>query len=180
MKIVRTVAVMVLGVIAALALGTLVVPHAFGWSGYVVTSPSMEPAIGPGSVVVVAPTDPARLAEGDVVTFRNANGALTTHRINAVRDAGTPGLGFVTKGDANEDVDPVEVEPGQVVGQVRLDVPLLGWVVTGVSTPIGLALFAFAVLALVMAPTGSKPDEEQERAERGVPHSAPCGPRLSS
>jgi signal peptidase len=166
MKLFRTLATVVLGTLVVVTLGVLLVPQAFGWQGYVVTSQSMEPTITRGSVVLVAPTDPATLAPGDVVTFRGESGGLTTHRIDSVTDQGSPGYGFVTRGDANEDVDPVELSPTEVVGQVRLDVPVLGWAVSWISTPVGLAVFAFAMLALVMAPSphdpGSRADDEVE------------------
>jgi len=62
---------------------------------------SMEPTLDPGDGFVAVPTPLAGgIGEGDVVTFRESDGALTTHRVVGRTDGG-----FVTRGDANAFTD---------------------------------------------------------------------------
>ena len=62
---------------------------------------SMEPTLEPGDGFVAVPAPVAGDVEpGDVVTFREPNGRLTTHRVVDETDDG-----FVTRGDANAFTD---------------------------------------------------------------------------
>lgn len=113
-------------------------------ASYVVLSDSMQPAIGVNDVVVVDAVDPATIQPGDVITFeRDPRNPPVTHRVVEVlpTDGGTA---FVTKGDANEEVDQTPVQTDAVVGTVLFVIPAIGLVVRYVGTDAG-----FAVLVLV-------------------------------
>jgi signal peptidase len=149
----------VLHVVLVLALVVVVAPFAVyampGLVGadhsFVVLSGSMEPAMSPGDVVLVAETAPTAVAVGDVVTFtREGQDVPTTHRVVDVtqREDGT--RVFTTKGDANEDADAGAVLPAQLVGEVLLVVPLVGYVVQFANTPTGFALLVGAPLGLLV------------------------------
>lgn len=81
---------------------------------FVVTSGSMEPTFGKGSIIM------AKVQEGyranDVITF-SRNGKYITHRIVGEVSVGSVKY-FITKGDANltEDFDLVSRE--QIVGRI--------------------------------------------------------------
>lgn len=141
-----------LAVFLALALAGILAP-AFGWRLDVVQSGSMSPAIEVGDLVITTPCDPEDIRAGDVICFRSG-GALVCHRVVAVDEDGRT---FTTKGDANEDPDPVAVTYGNVVGKVAANVPLLGYVVSFLRTPFGWALMVLlAVLILVAGSDGKK------------------------
>jgi len=108
-----------------------------GWQVDTVLSGSMEPAIPVGGVVVICPVSPDEVQAGDVITFRSG-GYLVTHRVTAVVE-GSP-TRFVTRGDANEDVDAVQVEAEDVVGRVCCTLPFLGYLAAFVRTPAGIIL----------------------------------------
>jgi hypothetical protein len=55
---------------------------------FTATGPSMAPTIRDGDVVTVVPLDSRRVAEGEIVLYRNARG-LTAHRVTAT--LGGPG-----------------------------------------------------------------------------------------
>lgn len=105
----------------------------------IVKSGSMEPAIPTGSIVVVRPS--TTYAVGDVVTFGedNANQIPTTHRIIDIREEGGQTV-FSTKGDANEDVDPVSTPQSEVIGKIAFHVPYAGFVLDFARQPIGFTL----------------------------------------
>src|ERR1051325_12185539 len=83
-------------------------------------SRSMEPTIGPFDVFLVDPF-PGHLRVGDVILFRSeTQGGPAVHRI-----VGGDETGWLTRGDANANVDQLAGEP--VVTRERV----LGRVVTG-------------------------------------------------
>lgn len=102
--------------------GAATAPRLWGWEPLVITSGSMAPNVRVGDVVVVAPVV-GSVRAGTVVTYRDhGSDRLITHRVVAVRPDGS----YVTRGDANAQPDPTPVAPGEVVGEVRLLVPVIG------------------------------------------------------
>lgn len=124
-------AVLLIGII--LCCIPLTVPRLAGYSAYQVISGSMAPAIPTGSLVYVADRAPEEVGEGDVIAFYSASGsgAVITHRV--VQNQVVSGR-FVTKGDANDQEDPMPVEYDAYIGYVAYHIPymgtLLGYVVT--------------------------------------------------
>jgi len=118
------------------------VPQTIGADhGFVVLSGSMEPAISPGDVVIVAS---GPVAVGDVITYRTGNEVPTTHRIVEEVDGA-----YRTKGDANENVDAGLVDPSQVLGNVVVVIPLIGYVILWANTTVGFALLVVVPLVLL-------------------------------
>jgi signal peptidase I len=139
-----------LAVLVTLAL--TVGPRFFAYETFIVRSGSMEPAIRTGSLVVVQPIQPPRIAVGDVITYRRPEDPdnSITHRVVEVRPASgvAGGAGaltaapvFRTKGDANAVVDPWEVQLQGIAWRVTLSVPLAGYVFAFTQQPLGRALF---------------------------------------
>lgn len=118
-------------------------PLALGWSGSVVQSGSMRPAIEPGDVVLATPLpadSPVPL--GGVVQFRgespDGSERLVVHRVVSAGDRTGE---WVTAGDANTDVDSVPLTRDDITGQGRLLVRWVGlpswWLRTGDVTAFG-------------------------------------------
>jgi signal peptidase len=143
----RKVAVALAGVLLVAAVVPFVVfavPQVVGADhGYVILSGSMEPALSPGDVVIVAAT--AEVAAGDIVTFDDGNEVPTTHRVVGTQDGQ-----FVTKGDANEEPDSRLVARESLVGKVVLTIPLVGHVILWANTPTGYVAMVVAPLALLL------------------------------
>ncbi len=133
-------------VIVALLLFATVTPIPGNVKAKVVKSGSMEPAIKTGDLVIIAPSKSYEV--GDVITFGPDTKAQipTTHRIVAIE-----GENFQTKGDANEEPDPVPAALTDVSGKVILTVPFLGYVLDFARTPLGFVLVvgvpALAIIA---------------------------------
>lgn len=129
-------------VLAVLALALLFVGTKVSLLGYevkVVQSGSMEPAILTGSLVVI--TNAAEYMLGDVVTYGedSRTNVPVTHRIVEKEGAGARAT-FITKGDANEEVDPVPVQPRDIIGKVAFTLPYLGYLIEFARTKLGFAL----------------------------------------
>jgi signal peptidase len=139
------------GVFLLLAAVTLL-PRTAGWHFLTVLTPSMSPTLGVGAVVAVRPVDPLSIQQGEIIVYRppDSAGVLVTHRVVEVVGQGGR-VGFRTRGDANNVADGYTVPAGSVIGRVALHIPLLGYLLAFVRTPLGLiATIVVPSLALVL------------------------------
>lgn len=120
-------------------------PEIFGYSQLVVTSGSMEPTFSAGDVIVIKEKD--RYEPGEIVTFRDVAGALVTHRI-----VGTSEGQFITRGDANNTEDKELLPPGNIVGALVFDLPVIGNLLLFLKTPLGLVLLIVGGILLIELP----------------------------
>jgi signal peptidase len=111
------------------------IPLAFGDRTFVVRSGSMTPVIRTGDVVAVRTIAPTQARVGDIVTFDN-HGKLTSHRVRSVVRRGDK-LAFVTQGDANTGQERWRVAANGRIGRVVHRVPMLGFAVVQVRSPVG-------------------------------------------
>jgi signal peptidase len=151
----RTVDALVLGVvlIGLLSVGFGKLVPLTGNDVLVIGGPSMEPSIPIGSAAVIEPVDPRALRSGDVVSVRAmGTGALVTHRVTRLVED-SAGLLLETKGDANPLPDPDLVPAGGVVGRVAWSLPLVGYLMTLLSLPLGVALFIGIACTLLAVAT---------------------------
>lgn len=140
----------VAAIVVLFAAAVLLVPRLLHWETVIVLTGSMEPALGAGGIAYVdTSVDTAVLVEGDIVTFRRADGAIVTHRIVS-REQGPDGLRYQTRGDANAAADPLLVRPADVMGRVRVFVPRVGawsrWLQEGANFQLLLGPIAAAVV----------------------------------
>lgn len=107
----------------------------FGYQIYDVVSGSMEPEIPVDSVVYVKETLPEEIKEGDVAAFRSS-GSVIIHRIVEKRIVEGQ---FITKGDANTQVDIEKIPYDAMIGVVTFHIPFLGVVMTVLTSNVGKA-----------------------------------------
>ena len=133
---------------AAGVLLALTVPLAVGARPLVVLSGSMEPTLAAGDVVVAKRIRPGDVRVGDVVTFRDPEGTLTTHRVRGVRRRGGR-FWFVTQGDANNARERWTMDGDGELSRSLYRVPLAGHVLARTSSLGGrLALLWGTLLVL--------------------------------
>ena len=101
----------------------------------------MEPTIHTGSVVFIDTKD-KNVEKGDIVAFQRGD-IFVTHRI-----AGFCEEGYLTKGDANDSVDPGAVSREQIVGKSLASLPKAGFILHALQTP-WMAAAILGVLALM-------------------------------
>jgi signal peptidase len=133
----RAIAVIVQGVLWVVLLGFLTLvalPRFTSFDVLIVRGGSMEPAVGVGSVIIID-RDARDPVVGDIVSFREANGDIITHRIVAA-DAGI----YQTKGDANETADLERRIGANVVGTSIVSVPYVGYAVHVLRQPAAFLL----------------------------------------
>jgi signal peptidase I len=112
----------------------------------IVLTGSMEPAINPGDIVILAPTPRTQPKIGDVVAYtgRRFSGEAVgtfTHRIIG----GNPEEGFLVKGDNNPSPDVQRPKPADVSGVVFFVIPFIGKLLTPkmlmILVPVGIGLW---------------------------------------
>ena len=129
-------------------------PSVAGYSMFRVVSGSMEPEIMTNDVVIVKQTDPAAIAEGDVISFysrdKQLQGAVNTHRVIEVVTEENGSYYFRTKGDANIREDEYPVYPEDLIGIVVRRSHAVGLFVKLVSNPLIFAALVIIPLIIVV------------------------------
>ncbi|MEA2056131.1 MAG: signal peptidase I [Patescibacteria group bacterium] len=120
---------------------------------YVVGSGSMQPALSTGSLIMTRKMD--SYYPGDTISFSLLSSRskffsknkkyILTHRIVQARNLNSNPL-YLTKGDANQVADQNWIKQAQIIGKVILAIPLIGFALIYLHSPIGL--FIFLVLFL--------------------------------
>jgi signal peptidase I len=121
----------------------------WGFKAMTVLTGSMAPDIQPGDVIVVKPIKPENAQVKDVITYRNSNNTLITHRIvNRVEKQNQ--LFFQTKGDANNVNDERLVSSDQLVGSLLFHIPKAGYITDFIKSPMGIVLFVVMSFCLLI------------------------------
>jgi len=118
------------------------VPKAMGYTEFVITSGSMEPTIPVGSLIYVMPYSAQELEADDIIAFYEDT-SVVCHRV--VDNQHLEGK-LVTKGDANEEVDPQKRDYNSLIGIVKFHLPFLGLVAGILGTTLGKL---YSVLILI-------------------------------
>lgn len=152
----------------------------FGLRPLVFQSGSMSPAIGTGALALSHRVDAAGLEVGQIVSVPTDTDTRVTHRIIDVTHSGDSAT-LRLQGYANETAD-AQLYPVTHADVVVFSVPRLGYVVGGLTGPIGLFLLglyaAFLISVLVKRPPDDpsgdgKPDGPVAADERIAPTATP-------
>jgi signal peptidase I len=148
------------GIIVAAGLGlaaAMLLPAAFGYQRYVITSGSMTGTYDRGSIVYDKPVPVSDLKVGDVITYgppaSSGVSGLITHRIVSAKDHGADGISYRTKGDANPHADPWKFRlSGPTQAEVAFSIPYLGYGIAALSMlPIRMLLIGVPALLIAIA-----------------------------
>lgn len=140
-------------IIAVIGLGYLAIAVSLGTFQPIgaVISGSMEPVLSRGDLVILRKVAPADIRVGDIAqveiprAFQEQFGLPPNnlHRITDIQQTGN-NVQFITKGDANTNIDPVPVSPDRVGGIVVYDIPQVGHLFLFLNSPQG------RIFALIM------------------------------
>lgn len=175
-SVIRTVVIYILSaciIIAAILFATDKSPQKsmFGYRYYVVLTPSMEPELSVGDVVVVKLSNADEIAVGDVITFNPSSetDAYLTHRVTQVLEdyQGTGVTCFRTKGDANEIEDSFLVDSSRLIGKEAFHIPGIGYIIRFVQLkwyfviPLVIMIFVFLELVRIYLSADKSEDDEK-------------------
>ena len=117
------------------------------FGAYVIISESMVPRINVYDAVVTMRVSEKQIHVGDIITFLSkeieTQGTPITHRVVGIvyeDDEHTKVLGYRTKGDHNNTQDFALIAPNEVLGKVYLCIPMIGYLQTFLTRPIGWIL----------------------------------------
>lgn len=126
-------------------------PTIFGYQLKIVQSGSMEPGIKTGSVIIVEQIhEQENFAENDVITFREENNRLVTHRIIEVIQQDQTAV-YRTKGDHNDGPDKnLVLQENIVAAYTGITVPFLGYVIAFIQSSNGALLIILSGMLLLL------------------------------
>ena len=107
---------------------------------YSVQTGSMEPAIKVGDLIFIKEED--NYKEGDIVTFFSGTGKSRTVMTHRITESNTDDT-YTTKGDANTVTDVDTVLKKDILGKYFFKIPLLGYPINFVRTPLGFLILIF-------------------------------------
>jgi signal peptidase len=130
-------------------------PSFLGYQLKTVLSGSMEPTFMTGSVIAVKPVDnTVNLKKDDIVTFKESEEILITHRIVEVKKTEDQTM-YVTKGDNNNAKDGSPVLAQNVVAKYSgFSIPYVGYFLDYAKSKNGMAVLLILPGLLLLAYSG--------------------------
>ncbi|MGD7022840.1 signal peptidase I SipW [Rossellomorea vietnamensis] len=130
-------------------------PELFGYQLKTVLSGSMEPTFKTGSVIVVKKVeDQKSLLKNDVITFKQDETNIVTHRIIEVVKQGD-NVFYRTQGDNNKAPDSNPVLSENVVASYSgITVPFIGYFLKWMSSPLGTGILLIGPGLLLLGYAG--------------------------
>ena len=161
LKLIETILSILITIILSLFVCIFLITRLLNVEPFIVLSGSMEPAVPTGSIVF-ADKNSKDINTGDIIAFHKGDISVT-HRVSGIDEDGN----FITKGDANETVDPAPVAREQVIGKCLYMIPFLGYAAGYMRTPAGIAVFVgmiaiYLVIAVYQKSKRRKTHEESK------------------
>jgi len=117
------------------------------FGAYIIISESMIPSINAYDAVLTVRVDEEQIEMYDIITFISKEietaGTPITHRVvDIVHDYDDENkiIGYRTKGDNNNTQDFALIAPDEVIGKVYLRIPMIGYLQTFITRPLGWIL----------------------------------------
>ena len=140
------------------------------FSAYIIISESMVPNINVYDAVVTVRVGEDKIKVDDIITFISKEiqtaGTPITHRVIGIVETET-GIKYRTKGDHNNTADFALIAPEELIGKVYLRIPMIGYVQTFMTKPLGWILIIVIPCLLIigsdvvkLVKNGGKKEEE--------------------
>lgn len=153
----------------------------FGYNMYIVLSDSMKSVFDSGDIIITRKTEPAELAEGDIITFKSTApdnyGEIISHQIRSISIDAYDCLLFFTYGVATGVDDAAPVAADNVIGKYCFRIPKAGYVFNYLKTVQGyfvmilcpfLLLIGMEAARFVALNRQFRREQEAERARQSA------------
>lgn len=128
------------------------VPSLFGYSVYVIASPSMTPELEIGDIIISKAYDGGELNVDDVVEYvgksGDMKGKIITHKIISIDGEGEERV-IVTKGTANTEADP-PIAPSDVISVMTYKTVVIDKIYSVISTTWGFIFLVILPMAAMI------------------------------
>jgi len=128
------------------------VPTVFGYSVYVIVSPSMSPDLEIGDIIISKQYDGGELHEGEVVEYIGKSGSMAgkiiTHKIVSITGEGDDRV-IITKGTANSSED-APISPSDVIAVMKYKTVVIDKVYAVLSTTVGFICLVLLPMAAMI------------------------------
>ncbi len=119
-------------------------PSFIGYKPLIVLSGSMEPTYKVGTVIYYKQVPKEELKVGDIITFELEKDDLVSHRIYQIVDDK-----FITKGDANNTPDSIELTYEQIKGRdIKYMIPYVGYYIGFINRNLFLVPIVIVLLVI--------------------------------
>jgi len=160
-------ALLVLLILVGILIAFSLLPIKNNYKILAVTSGSMEPAIGVGSLAIIKPVGDYKV--NDIITFKKPNASsdkeTTTHRIVEISESAGSTF-YKTKGDANENADAGLVNADQIVGKYYFSIALLGYLIKYLKSLPGLILIIIIPATIIIYEEAKKIGQEARKIKK--------------
>ena len=146
MKIIKKACQIIRGImtfIAVVVLITAAICVIFQYKPAIVISGSMEPTIGTGSFILIDKKD-KDVDVGDIIAYKHQD-MQVSHRIVEITEDG-----YITKGDANDNVDFYAVDPDNLIGTAKFTIPKIGYILDWTASAQGIILLTTICVMLLL------------------------------
>jgi signal peptidase len=143
-------------IVLAVMVVAVIIPKVTGATPLTVLTSSMEPALPPGTLLIVRPVDTSTVLIGDVITYQIESGqpAVVTHRVTAVTSNSDGELTFTMQGDNNDSADP-PVIADQIQGRLWYSLPMIGYLSTFINGPSRVWILPVVAGAMILYAVGA-------------------------
>lgn len=154
------------------------------FGAYVIISESMVPHINVYDAVVTVRVDDETIEVDDIITFISKEietaGTPITHRVIGIvyeDETKEKIIGFRTKGDHNNTADFALIAPDEVIGKVFMRIPMIGYLQTIMTKPIGWLLIVVIPCLLMIGSDIFKLVKASQNKDDDSPPSNNTSPR---
>ena len=124
------------------------IPDFMGYTPFIIVSGSMEPKIPVNDIIVTKKVNSENIKIGDIISYKDyTQNIIITHRVSEILNKEGKTY-YITKGDRNSMPDKNNVEYSQIQGKYLFTVPLLGKVVSFITTLTGAVVTLTFILGI--------------------------------
>lgn len=126
------------------------VPSIFGVKPLIVMTDSMKPTIKGKDLIFSKEVDTGTLAIGDIISFKDSDKTITTHRIVDIVIENDE-MHFYTRGDNNNTDDTDYILSSQIEGKYIGRIALLGGFIEYIQTKEGMLILGLILVIIILS-----------------------------
>ncbi|MBE6153661.1 MAG: signal peptidase I [Firmicutes bacterium] len=137
------------------------IPSFWGYNPLVVVSGSMEPSLKVGGLLYYNKEEKENFKTGDIIVFKSKEHIISHRLVEKTK------TGYITKGDANDTIDPNEIKNNQLLGEgTKWCIPYLGYYADFIYSHKYLLYISIAIITLDLCNDAYR--EHKKKMEKSI------------